>query len=59
MRAVKETPQEHANRALSVWQLQRAMGIEAQDRRIPAPMNDADSFERDLAIIRECMDRGK
>lgn len=54
---MKETPQQHASRALAAWQAQRAMGIPSEDRRIPMPMNDPDSFERDLQIIRKVMEK--
>lgn len=41
---------------LAIWQLQGACGVKAQDRKLP-PANDQDSFDRDLAIIRKCMER--
>lgn len=45
--AFSATPQERANAALAVWQWQRSAGIAPEDR----------IFERDLAIIRQCMER--
>lgn len=51
------TPQDRANSMLTVWQLQRLAGIAPEDRRLPSPANDRDSFERDLAIVHEIMGR--
>ena len=47
-----ETAQQYADRLLSFWQLQRAAGIKPEFRRLPAN----DSLERDLEIIRQCME---
>jgi len=49
MRADSQT---RANDLLAIWQLQREMGIKPEDRRLPD-----DGFERDLAIIRQCLER--
>ncbi len=46
-------PQDQA--MLSIWQLQRAIGIKPAERRLP-PANDPDSFERDLEVIRRCLE---
>lgn len=51
------TSQERASEMLTIWQLQRLAGIAPEDRRLPSPANDRDSFERDLAIVREIMGR--
>jgi hypothetical protein len=47
-----ETSQQEADRVLAVWQEQRRAGIKPEQRHIPD-----DTFERDLAISRECMER--
>jgi len=44
--------QTRANDLLAIWQLQREMGIKPEDRRLPD-----DGFERDLEIIRQCIER--
>jgi len=48
----RETAQQYADRLLSFWQLQRAAGIKPEFRRLPAN----DSLERDLELIRQCME---
>lgn len=47
------TPQQKADVALTVWQIQRIAKIPVEDRRIPDP----DSYEKDLAILRQLMER--
>lgn len=47
-----ETSQQAADRVLREWQRQRKAGVPAEQREIPD-----DQFERDLAVIRECMER--
>jgi hypothetical protein len=48
-------PQDRA--MLELWQLQRAAGIKPEDRKLPSlAANDRDSFERDLEVIRQCME---
>lgn len=47
-----ETSQQKADRFLAAWQMQRCAGVKPEHRNLPD-----DSFERDLAIIRECMER--
>lgn len=47
------TSQQEADNILSFWQAQRAAGIKAQDRRLPSD----EAFERDLEVLRQCMER--
>ena len=49
----KPEPQMRANDLLSLWQLQRRMGVRPEERRLPSD----DEFERDLEIIRQCIER--
>lgn len=52
------TPQQHASQLLALWQSGRAAGI-PPEHRLP-PINDnrtPDDFERDLDVIRRCMER--
>lgn len=52
------TRQEEATTYLEIWQLQRMAGIKPDDRKLPQlPANDQDNFERELEIIRQCMER--
>ena len=55
------TPQESANILLARWQAQRSMppGLRVLDGDAPAQRNvdPNDTFERDLAIIRQVMAR--
>jgi len=44
------SPQDRANELLRYWQAQRA--IKPEERRFPD-----DEFERDLEIIRQCLER--
>lgn len=50
------TSQQRADALLAAWQLQRAAGIPANDRRLPE--QDAE-FERDIEILRRLMARGR
>ena len=50
--ALPSTPQQRADEALRVWQEQRRAGVPAEQRQIPD-----DSFNRDLEIIRQVMER--
>lgn len=52
LRLPKETPQDEASRVLHDWQIQRKAGIPPEKREIPD-----DAFSRDLAPIREAIDR--
>ena len=52
------SPQQEADAALSIWQLQARLGIPASARAMPINDNkSADDFERDLEIIRQCIAR--
>jgi hypothetical protein len=51
------TPQQRADDLLSIWRMQRAVGIPANDRWLPT--RDDREFERDLAILRQLMERSK
>jgi hypothetical protein len=52
------TAQQQADAALSIWQLQRRLGIPAEARALPINDNkSADDFERDLEVIRQCIER--
>lgn len=55
--AIVMTPQQTANEFLAIWQAQRVAGIPPEERGLPSPANDRDSFERDLEIIRQAMER--
>lgn len=50
------TAQQQAEILLTAWRIQRAAGIPANDRRLPALTSDQ-AFDRDLEVIRQCMDR--
>lgn len=50
------TNQQKADSLLDLWRLQRALGIPANDRKFPHA-NEQDRFERDLEVIRKCMER--
>ena len=45
------------NALIELWRVQSRLGIKPADRRIPSSANDRDSFERDLAVIREVLER--
>lgn len=45
------------NATIELWRIQSRLGIKPADRRLPSSANDRDSFERDLEIIRQCMER--
>lgn len=49
------TPQQRADQCLAVWQLQRLAGIPPEDRQLPTPANDRDSFESDQASVAQIM----
>jgi hypothetical protein len=49
MRADSQT---RANDLLAIWQQQRAAGIPPEQRWLPD-----DEFERDLEVIRQCLER--
>jgi hypothetical protein len=50
--------QRRADDLLSLWQLQRRLGIEAPRRALPINDNQSvDEFERDLQVIRDCLER--
>ena len=52
------TSQQQATLALLDWQEQRKAGIPPEQRRLPINDNkSADEFARDLAVIRECLER--
>jgi len=52
------TNQQQADAALSLWQLQHRLGIPAASRMLPINDNrSVDDFERDLQVIRECLER--
>lgn len=51
------TLQQQADWLLSLWQLQRRIGVRPEDRRLP-PLPPIDpEFERDLEVIRQVMAR--
>lgn len=50
--------QRRADDLLSIWQLQRRLGIDASQRILPTNDNQSvDEFERDLQVIRDCLER--
>ena len=49
------TAQQRADELLRLWHIQRAAGIPANDRWLPS--RDDREFERDLAILRQVMER--
>lgn len=49
------TRQQSADQLLDLWRLQRQLGVPANDRKFPDA--NEDSFERDLEVIRKCMER--
>lgn len=52
------TNQKQADRLLSIWQLQADHKIPATARALPINDNkSADEFERDLEVIRQCIER--
>lgn len=50
----RETPQQSADRALAEWQIQRKAGLKPEERKVAD-----DAFNRDLEIIRQCMERSR
>lgn len=50
------TTQEEADNLLSLWQLQARIGIKPERRLLPKRKSDS-QFDRDLEIIRQCMER--
>lgn len=50
---MQRSEQSRANDLLSIWQAQRQAGIKPEDRRLPSD----DGFERDLEVIRQCLER--
>lgn len=50
------TKQQEAQQLLDLWQLQARIGIKPERRLLPKLKSD-DQFNRELEIIRQCMER--
>jgi hypothetical protein len=50
------TPQQHANDQLAIWQLQAAIGIKPENRKLIEQDNEPSFYDLQLRLISEQMD---